>query len=104
MRSVEGGENMNVLRILVVAAVLSLSITATAHARTFVGVAVNVPPAPRAIVGPGYAWVSGHWRWNGVRRVWIGGHRIARTGYRYVPAHWARGAPGWRLRAAYRAR
>lgn len=99
---------MNVLKILVAAAALSLSITSTAQARTFVGVAVGIPPPPprieRAVVGPGYAWVPGHWRWNGVRRVWIGGHRVARTGYRYVPAHWARGAPGWRLRAAYRAR
>jgi hypothetical protein len=44
-----------------------------------------------------------------VHRVWIGGHRVVargvmRPGYRYVPAHWARGVPGWRLRAAYRVR
>lgn len=47
---------------------------------------VGPPPAPAPIVeapppppGAYYVWRPGHWRWNGVRWVWIRGHYVARV-------------------------
>src|SRR5271156_1056396 len=51
------------------------------------------PPAP----GPRYVLEPGHWRWNGVRYVWIGRHWVFRQpgwGAHYVPGHWSRFG-GW---------
>ncbi len=53
-------------------------------------------PPPRAEVVPpppgGHAvWVPGHWRWNGVRYVWLRGRYLIRPA-RYTawePEHWA---------------
>ncbi len=58
-------------------------------------------PAPRYEVVPGprhgYLWEPGHWHWDGVQYVWIGGRYIvARAEYRrYVPGHWRPRGPGW---------
>jgi hypothetical protein len=51
----------------------------------------QVPPPP----GERVVWEPGHWHWDGVRYVWIGGHYVERrVGYgHYVPGHW-RWAPG----------
>ncbi|MCB8877180.1 hypothetical protein [Acidisoma silvae] len=44
------------------------------------------PPPP-----PGMIWEPGHYRWDGYRYVWVGGHfRRGGPGYRqFVPGHWA---------------
>lgn len=45
-----------------------------------------VPPPP----GAGMVWEPGHWHWDGVRYVWIGGHYVGRRmGYgHWIPGHW----------------
>ena len=43
----------------------------------------RIPPAP----GSGYAWMPGHYRWNGSRYVWIQGHYMRHAG-RYCGGHW----------------
>lgn len=45
-----------------------------------------VPPPP----GARYAWVPGHWQWNGYRYVWIGGrYDIRQPGWgHYAPGRW----------------
>jgi len=60
------------------------------------------PPALRAEVvpvapGPGWAWRSGYWRWNGHRYVWVSGHylRRPRVGAEWVPGHWGERGGGW---------
>ena len=46
----------------------------------------QVPPPP----GGRYVWEPGHWHWNGVQYVWVGGHYVVRRPHygRYVPGHW----------------
>ena len=70
-----------------------------------VGVVVRVaPPAP--IVEhygprphPGYVWVSGYHRWDGVRYVWVPGSWVAppRPHAVWVPHHWVHRGGGWVL-------
>ncbi|HKE48998.1 MAG TPA: YXWGXW repeat-containing protein [Rhodanobacteraceae bacterium] len=77
---------------------------ASAHA--VVGVSVGFAPPPprveRVVVRPGYAWIPGYWRWNGVRYYWAGGYWApARAGYRYVPARWVHYGPAWRFHVGY---
>ena len=45
------------------------------------------PPPPRG----GYAWVPGHWQWNGVHYVWLPGrYEVRRPEWgHYVPGRWA---------------
>ncbi|HJS86026.1 MAG TPA: hypothetical protein VJ779_11265 [Acetobacteraceae bacterium] len=45
-----------------------------------------IPPPPSAR----YIWEPGHWQWNGVQYVWVGGHYVPRRPHygRYVPGHW----------------
>jgi hypothetical protein len=50
------------------------------------------PPAPivetaPAVPGPGYVWVGGYWRWNGVRYVWVPGGWVRHPGA-WCPGHW----------------
>ena len=50
------------------------------------------PPAPLvetipAAPGAGYAWVPGHYRWNGSSYVWLRGHYDHHAG-RYCGGHW----------------
>ncbi len=48
-----------------------------------------VPPPP----GARYMWAPGHWRWDGVQYVWVGGEYVLRhRGWH----HWVQGA--WVLR------
>jgi WXXGXW repeat (2 copies) len=51
-----------------------------------------VPPAP----GPRVIWEPGHWHWDGVRYVWIGGRYVeARPHYHhYAPGRWVAGHQG----------
>lgn len=44
------------------------------------------PPPPRH----GSIWEPGHWQWNGVQYVWVGGRYVPRrVSYgHYVPGHW----------------
>jgi hypothetical protein len=46
---------------------------------------VPVPPPGRRVV-----WEPGHWHWNGIRYVWIGGRYIPfrRRYVHYVPGAW----------------
>jgi hypothetical protein len=58
------------------------------------------PPPPPPGPGPGFVIEPGHWRWNGVRYVWIGRHWIhARPAYvHFIPGHWSNpafGPPRW---------
>jgi hypothetical protein len=49
-------------------------------------------PAP----GTEYAWVRGHWVWNGTDWVWRRGHwEVRRAGYQWVPGHWVQRPAGW---------
>ena len=54
-----------------------------------------IPPPPGARV----LWEPGHWHWNGVQYVWLGGHYIQRRPnyVHYVPGHWAAGPRGLAL-------
>jgi hypothetical protein len=51
------------------------------------------PPAPGGLV----EWDPGHWRWNGVTHVWVGGHYVRRpTPYAvWVPGRWVNRPGGW---------
>lgn len=51
------------------------------------------PPPP----GRAYVWEPGHWRWDGHRYDWRGGHYIPRRAeYRqFVPGHWANRHGTW---------
>jgi hypothetical protein len=65
------------------------------------------PPPPREVIPaapqPGYVWIEGHWQWNGVRYVWVGGYYVApRVGFAWVPHRWWRGPRGrWHYGAGY---
>ena len=50
-----------------------------------------VPPPP----GGPMVWQPGHWHWDGVRYVWIGGHYVPRFNR---PAHWVPGHWVWQGR------
>lgn len=57
------------------------------------------PPAPIAETIPaspgyGYAWMPGHYRWNGYRYVWVGGHYAHHPG-RWCAGHWHHGPRGY---------
>jgi hypothetical protein len=61
----------------------------------------EAPPAPRADVvvvqpGPRYAWVPGHWAWQG-QWVWVPGRwRLAPNPTAvWVPGHWVRYGEGY---------
>lgn len=98
-------------RILAIGAALLIGVGST------IAMAQPAPPAPpppdryeRVPPPPGgrYVWVPGHWHWNGVRYVWIGGRYVVREAgwghyepgrwvwrpgmgrYVWVPAHWVR--------------
>jgi len=45
-----------------------------------------VPPPP----GDRYVWEPGHWHWNGVQYVWIGGHYVIREArfHHWREGHW----------------
>lgn len=47
-----------------------------------------VPPPPQ---GGRMIWEPGHWHWDGVRYVWIGGHYIERRGGHWVAGRWVWG-------------
>ena len=44
------------------------------------------PPPP----GARFIWEPGHWHWNGVQYVWVGGHYVERRPHygHYAPGHW----------------
>lgn len=72
---------------------------AASRGRLFVRVG---PPAPivepRVVApGPGYVWVSGFYRWDGVRYAWIAGRweLPPRARAAWVPGHWVRERHGW---------
>ncbi len=48
-----------------------------------------VPAAP----GPRVIWEPGHWQWDGVRYVWVGGRYVERRPHyhRYLPGQWVMG-------------
>lgn len=109
-----------ILRPLLLTAAIGLGAVATFHApvaeaRGFVSVNIGIPAPPppryeRVVVRHGSAWVPGHWRWNGRRHVWIGGHHVASRApvhrgpavvYRPAPPPRAYYAPAPRARAGY---
>jgi hypothetical protein len=46
------------------------------------------PPAPSMPAERAY-WVRGHWDWNGVQYVWVGGHYVERpAGLYWEPGRW----------------
>ncbi|HTJ62588.1 MAG TPA: hypothetical protein VL899_02160 [Alphaproteobacteria bacterium] len=89
--------------VLVSALVIGAMTLAAGPSRAAVGVVVNIaPPAPMVEAVPvapvaGYIWRPGHWRWNGVRYVWIRGRYVAPpyVGAVWVPGHWGPRGPGW---------
>lgn len=56
---------------------------------------IEGPPLPRP--GTRYAWVPGHWQWNGVRYDWRRGHYVLRAAGRreFIPGHWGQRGPTW---------
>jgi WXXGXW repeat (2 copies) len=62
----------------------------------------QAPPAVRVesrtvSPGPGYVWVSGHWRWTGAEYVWVQGSWLRQprpTGV-WVAGHWVKRPGGW---------
>jgi len=52
---------------------------------------------PASPPGPGYVWLGGYYRWNGVRYVWVPGHYATppRPDVQWVPAHWVTRNGGW---------
>ena len=88
------------IRNLALIGLLCLGAAASAEARTFVDLDINVaPPAPRyerVVVRPGYVWTPGYWRWDGHgHHVWVGGIYVReRPGHHWVPAHWVQGPRG----------
>ncbi len=85
-----------------------LAVAATSSLSTIAAAQPAFPPPPPEIgeppppPGPPARFVlePGHWRWNGVRYVWIPRHWIgARIGYgRFIPGHWRGGIwiePHW---------
>ena len=62
------------IRNVLIAAILAFGFAATSSAAV---VYVQVAPPYHAVEavpvapGPGYVWVGGHWRWNGVKYVWV---------------------------------
>jgi len=85
------------------ALIVATAVLAAAPSEAHVGIVVGIaPPAP--IVEPvpappvvGYAWRPGHWRWNGVRYVWLPGRYMAppRVGAVWMAGHWSARAAGW---------
>jgi hypothetical protein len=69
-----------------------------ADAQVFVRVGPPAPIVERRPPAPayGYAWHGGHWRWNGVRYVWVRGY-YARPPYAraaWIPGHWVHAPNG----------
>lgn len=78
------------IRNVLIAAILAFGFAATSSAAVvYVPVAPPyhaveaVPVAP----GPGYVWVGGHWRWNGVKYVWVSGGYVRHAGA-WCAGHW----------------
>jgi hypothetical protein len=46
-------------------------------------------PPPR---GERFLWQPGHWHWDGIRYVWIGGHYVERRPHFH---HWVEGRWDW---------
>ncbi len=95
----------------IVAGALALAtISGTASAQSFIGPPPSPPPppppgAPAPVpvpvrpIGPpgppGLVFIPAHYRWDGYRYAWIGGHwgRPGYRGGRFVPGHWS--PRGW---------
>jgi hypothetical protein len=83
-------------------AVVSVAMTAATPAYGAATEISSSKPPPALLVEvepqhrPGYVWVPGFWRWNGVSHVWVKGHFIvARRGHKYVPEHWVETNGKW---------
>jgi hypothetical protein len=101
----------NIRSILLAVALGATAVTTAlpAAAQVYGGVYVQTgPPAPivesvPSAPGPGYYWVSGYWRWNGYRYVWVRGAYAypPYAGAVWRPGHWAHGPYGWYWRAGH---
>jgi hypothetical protein len=86
-------------QLLAVAVVASGIFFASSPAQAAVVYVTTAPPV--AIVervparpGPGYAWVPGHYRWNGSTYVWMHGHYERHAGS-WCNGHWAHTSHGY---------
>lgn len=62
------------------------------------------PPFEVEVVGsrPGQVWAHGYARWDGQRFVKVPGRWLpARSGYRYVSAHWQAYHDGWHFKPGH---
>ncbi len=69
-------------RVLIIASLLGLAGCYVYEPLPPVSVGPPPPPVVEAVPPPPaayYVWRPGHWRWNGVRWVWIRGHYVARV-------------------------
>lgn len=86
-------------RSLMAVLLLSSALGACAPRTRVVYVPGPPPPPVREVVGvapgPGYAWVSGHHRWEGRAYVWVPGHWQQTRHHRWVSGHWAHNRHGW---------
>ncbi|MBX6360834.1 YXWGXW repeat-containing protein [Pseudacidobacterium ailaaui] len=84
---------------IALAGVLAFALTAPSFAQVIVRVAP--PPVvvehPGPPPHPGYVWVAGYHRWDGVRYVWVPGHYVLPPRPRavWVPGHWVARRGGW---------
>jgi hypothetical protein len=86
------------LRLTAAALVLTLGFTGLAAAQAYPpppALRPEGPPPPPP--GDRYAWVPGHWHWDGVRYIWRRGHYVIRAAgwHEFVPGHWAQRGPRW---------
>ena len=71
-------------RRLIASIVLSATLGGCTYAEPVPVAAAPPPPPPVYVEQPppppaaAYVWRPGHWRWNGVRYVWIRGHYVLR--------------------------
>lgn len=88
-------------KLLILAALVALAQLPFASSSVFaqhvgVGIEVGVAPPPMRVEavppppGAAFAWVRGHWQWNGAQWVWRPGHYARRP---TPAAYWVEG--GW---------
>lgn len=92
---------LNLTRTLLAALALTAGVSSLAAAQPgppYPGIPAlreeRIPPPPH---GPHMVWQPGHWQWNGVQYVWVGGHYIrpGRSNAHWVHGHWANRYGRW---------
>ena len=88
------------IRKILLAAVLAISIGTVATPAASAVVVRVAPPPPREEVVPaprrGHVWSEGHWEWRGKKHHWVKGKWVKdRRGYRYNQPVWVERDGRW---------